>query len=339
MNVGAVGLPLDRPSLHAHSSGMRRLHRIILTVSLLQWPLFAQTNPHQAVRDALASENAGNFEPATASAKLAVDSGQLAGAELGRAYIILGVAEQGVGNLIDAQIAYEHALQILKGDPQHLEEYAAALENYAGYFTDLGQLEIAAPLWSKAFHLRQQMGAHTGLALALIHQAGVALSRKKIHEARDYLTRASDEMKLAHDLADGDVALFFEMKGWLGLAEGHPSEAVAGYGHALEICTRAYGEQHWLCGWDRLLCGKGYAQAGRFDIALDDMRKGLTVLEQTLGRRSPKYLAAQIAYSQVLDRVGSHAEAAQMRTSTEQARQDYFTRQCARCTIPVWAFR
>jgi tetratricopeptide (TPR) repeat protein len=318
---------------------MRRLHWILLTVSLVQWPLLAQTNPHQYLRDALTLENAGNFGPAAGSAKLAVDSGQLAGAELGRVYIVLGVAYQGVGNLIDAQIAYEHALQIFKGDPQHLEEYAAALENYAGYFTDLGQLEIAAPLWSKAFHLRQQMGDHTGLTLALIHQAGVALSRKKIKEARDYLKQASDEMKLAHGLVSGDLALFFETKGWLGLAEGHASEAEAGYGHALEICTRAYGEQHWLCGWDRLLRGKGYAQAGRLDIALDDMRKGLAVLEHALGRKSPKYLAAQIAYSQVLDRVGSHAEAAQMRTSVEQARKDYFTRQCAGCTIPVSAFR
>jgi tetratricopeptide (TPR) repeat protein len=318
---------------------MRRLRWILLTLSLLQRPLLSQTNPHQALRDALTLENTGNFEPAAATANLAIDTGQLAGTELGRAYIILGVAYQGVGNLIDAQIAYEHALQILKGDPEHLEEYAAALENYAGYFTDLGQLEIAAPLWSKAFHLRQRMGDPTALTLALIHQAGVALSRKKIHEARDYLKHASEEMKLAHDLVDGDVALFFETKGWLGLAEGHASEAVAAYGHALALCTRAYGEQHWLCGWDRLLRGKAYAQASRFDIALDDMRKGLAVLEQTLGRRSPKYLAAQIAYSQVLDRVGSHVEAAQMRTSTEQARKDYFTGQCAGCTIPVSAFR
>jgi tetratricopeptide (TPR) repeat protein len=318
---------------------MRYLRWILLTLSLLQRPLAAQTNPHQGLRAALTLENSGNFEPAAATAKLAIDTGQLAGAELGRAYIILGVAEQGVGNLVDAQIAYEHALNILKGDTEHLEEYAAALENYAGYFTDLGELEIAAPLWSKAFHLRQQMRDHTGLTLALIHQAGVALSRKKIHEARDYLKQASDEMKLAHDLVDGDVALFFETKGWLGLSEGHASEAVAGYGHALEICTRAYGEQHWLCGWDRLLRGKGYAQAGRFDVALDDMRKGLAVLEQSLGRRSVKYLAAQIAYSQVLDRVGSHAEAAQMRISVEQARKDYFTGQCAGCTIPVLAFR
>jgi len=66
---------------------------------------------------------------------------------------------------------------------------------------------------------------HPGLTLALIHEAGVALARKKIREAREYLKKASAEMKLAHDLMDGNVALFFETKGWLGLAEGQPSDA------------------------------------------------------------------------------------------------------------------
>jgi tetratricopeptide (TPR) repeat protein len=175
----------------------------------------------------LTLENQGNFGRAAKMGKLAIDSGQLAGAELGRAYIILGVAYQGEGSLIDAHIAYERAV-LLEGDPEHLEEYAAAMENYAGYYTDLGELEVAVPLWSKAFHLRQQIGDHTGLTLALIHQAGVALARTKISDAREYLKKASDEMKLAHDPMDGDVALFFETNGWLGLAERRPSEALGG---------------------------------------------------------------------------------------------------------------
>ena len=114
-------------------------------------PLWAQANPHQVLRDALNLENHGNFEPAAKIGKLAIDCGQLAGTELGRAYIILGVAYQGEGSLIDAQIAYERVVHILEGDPDHLEGYAAP-ENYAGYYTDLAQLEIAVRLWSKAFH-------------------------------------------------------------------------------------------------------------------------------------------------------------------------------------------
>lgn len=318
---------------------MRRLHWILLTLSVLHQPLSGQSNAHQTLRDALNLENRGNFEPAAKAAKLAIDSGQLDKPELGRACIILGVAYQGVGNLIDAQITYERALRILEGDAQHLEEYAAALENYAGYYTDLGQLEVAAPLWSKAFQLRQQIGDHTGLTLALVHQAGIALARKKNHEARDYLTKASNEMKLARDLMDGDAALFFETKGWLGLVEGEASAALAGYGHALEICTRAYGEQHWMCGWEHVLRGKAYAQSGNLNKALEDMGEGLAVLEHGLGRKNPKCFAAQIAYAQVLDQVGSHAEARQLRTSAEQAWKDYYGGQCVGCTITVSAFR
>jgi len=79
----------------------------------------AQANPHQVLRDALNLENQGNFGPAAKMGELAIDSGQLAGAELGRAYIILGVAYQGEGSLIDAQIAYERAVHILERDPEH----------------------------------------------------------------------------------------------------------------------------------------------------------------------------------------------------------------------------
>ena len=139
---------------------MIRLHSTLLNVSLLHMALWAQANPHEVLRDALNLENHENFEPAAKIGKLAIDCGQLAGTELGRAYIILGVAYQGEGSLIDAQIAYERVVHILEGDPDHLEEYAAALENYAGYYTDLAQLEIAVPHWPEAFHLRPRIGDH-----------------------------------------------------------------------------------------------------------------------------------------------------------------------------------
>src|SRR5215472_4803662 len=153
---------------------MRRLYWILLTLSLLPMPTFAQLNSHAALHDALELENRGSFETAVKVAKAAIDSGQLSGNELGRGYVILAVACQGAGDLANAQIAFEHALQILEHDREHPEDYASALENYAEFYSQLGRLDLAAPMWLKAFHLRQSTGDHTGTALSLARLAELA---------------------------------------------------------------------------------------------------------------------------------------------------------------------
>ncbi|HXW90489.1 MAG TPA: tetratricopeptide repeat protein [Terriglobales bacterium] len=318
---------------------MRHLHWTLLTLWLLYRPMLGQANPSTALHDALALENRGNFDSAAKVAKAAIDSRQLSGNELGRGYIILAVAWRGAGDLTDAQIAFEDALQVLEHDREHPEDYASALENYAGFYSELEQLDLAAPMYRKAFHLRQRIGDHTGTALSLTRLAELALARNRVREAHRYLQKASDEAKLASDLIDDDKAFFFETQGYLAIAEHHPPAAVAAYQRALKLVERSRGEQHWLAGWEHMLLGKAYAESGDFRSALADMQTGLTTLDHALGQKNPKYFAAELAYSRVLDQVGSHAEAAQVRAAAEKASKGYYGSQCAGCTINVAAFR
>jgi hypothetical protein len=323
---------------------MRHLHWILLTLWLLPVPTFGQLNPHAVLHDALVLENRGSFETATKAAKMAIDSHQLSGNELGRGYIILAVACQGAGNLANAQIAFEHALKILDHDREHPEDYASALENYAGFYSELGQLDVAAPMWRKAFHLRQRIGDHAGTALSLTRLAELALARNRVREAHQYLQKASNEAKASSDLIDSDFtdddkAFLFETQGWLASAEHHAPAAVEAFQHALELVERSRGEQHWLAGWEHMLLGKAYAESGDFRTALANMQTGLTILDHALGQRNPKYLAAELAYSRVLDQFGLHAKAAQIRAAAEQASKDYYGSQCVACTINVAAFR
>jgi tetratricopeptide (TPR) repeat protein len=318
---------------------MKRLRWTLLILWLLYRPMLGQTNPSAALHGALVLENRGSFETAAKVAKAAIDSRQLSTNELGRGYIILAVACQGQGDLANAQIGFEHALQVLEQDREHPEDYASALENYAGFYSDLGQLDVAAPMWRKAFDLRQKIGDHTGTALALIRLAEVALVRNRVREAHQYLQKASAEAKTSPDLLDDDKAFFFETQGWLAIAEHHPSAALAFYAQALELVERSRGSQHWLAGWERMLLGKAYAETGNFKSASANMETGLTILDHALGRNNPKYFAAELAYSLVLDRFGLHAQAAQMRAAGEKASKDYYGSQCVGCTISVAAFR
>jgi tetratricopeptide (TPR) repeat protein len=318
---------------------MRHLYFALLTLLLLHISTFAQLNQHAALHEALMLENRGSFETAAKIAKAAIDSGQLSGNELGRGYIILAVACQGAADLANAQIAFEHALQVLARDREHPEDYASALENYAGFYSDLGQLDVAAPMWQKALHLRQQIGDHMGTTLSLIRLAELALSRNRVREAHEYLQKASDEAEATPDLIDDDRALLFEAQGWLARAEHKTPAAITAYQHALALTERSRGEQHWLTGWESMLLGKAYAESGDFSSALANMQTGLTILDHTLGQKHPRYFTAELAYSRALDQSGLHAEAAQIRATAEKESKGYYDRQCAGCTIGIAALR
>jgi tetratricopeptide (TPR) repeat protein len=318
---------------------MKYLYWILLTLPLLHSPMLGQTNPSAELYDALILENRGNFDTAAKVAKAAIDSRRLSGYELGRGYIILAVACQGVGDLANAQIAFEHALQVLEHDREHVDDYASALENYAGFYSELGQLDVAAPMWKRALVLRQEIGDHPATALSFIRLAELALSRNRLREARQYLQKASDEAKAAPDLIDDDKALLFETQGWLAISEHHAPAAVAAYQNALQLLQRSRGAQHWLVGWEHMLLGRAYGESGDFTSASGHMQTGLTILGHTLGQKNPKYFAAELAYSRVLQQSGLRAEAAKMRAASEKASREYYGSQCAGCTINVLAFR
>src|SRR5580704_9585072 len=222
---------------------MRHQYWTLLTLLLLRISTFGQLNPHTALHDALVLENRGSFETAAKVAKAAIDSRQLSGNELGRGYIILAVACQGAGDLANAQIAFEHALQVLEHDREHLEDYASALENYAGFYRELGRLDVAAPMWRKALHLRQKLGDHTATALSLTRLAEFAVARNRIREARWYLREASNEAKASPDFNDDEKAFIFEIQGWLAIAEHQAPAAIAAYQQALQLVERSRGGQ------------------------------------------------------------------------------------------------
>jgi Tfp pilus assembly protein PilF len=321
-----------------HSEGMGHPKKTLLTLLLACSPLFSQINPEE-LHQAFVLEQQGQFDQVIAMTKPLTDSGQLTSIEIARACITLAVAHEGKGEIAEARNAFERALRILDHDPEHTTDYAAVLDNYAGLYNNAGQQDIAGQMWLKALHLRQQNGDHSGVTRSFMNLAGFALAQNRIREARKYIKQATEEKKQAHDLVDDDIAVLYETEAWLALAEGHASTAVAKYGRSLEIVKRTRGEQHWLTGWDYMLRGKAYAQSDDTQQALADMGKGLSILEHTLGDRNPKYFAAQFAYSQALDRAGSHTEAARLNEAAQRAMKTLYRDQCIGCTINIAAFR
>jgi tetratricopeptide (TPR) repeat protein len=300
--------------------------------------VFAQSHPQEQAQAAFALEQQGRFNDVIAILEPMMAGNQLAGADLGGASIMLGVAYEGAGNFVEAQRAFDRALRLLEHDPQHSSQYAAALANYGRLYTELNQLDAAESLWRQALQLRQQNGEHAPAVRSLIDLAGLALARNNVHEARDYLKAAAEEMKLARGLGDDDLAILSETRGWLALSEGHARAAIDEYQHALEICRRIHGEQHWLVGWEHMLVGKAYAQAGDLQHAESHMLQGLAILDRALGRKNPKYFVSENAYAQILDQAGAHEQAASIKSEADQASKEFYGAQCSGCTINKAAF-
>jgi tetratricopeptide (TPR) repeat protein len=318
---------------------MKPIEKVLLTVVLAGVQLLAQVNPAEPLHEAYVFEEHGQFDKAVAIAKELIDSGRVSGAELGKAWNVLGVVYTQQGKLLEAQNAFERSLQILGQEPQLVTDYAAALQNYGELYNDSGERAIAGKMWRKALDLLQQSGDHAGIARSLTYLAGLALAQNQVANARKYLQSVPEEMRLTHDLRDDDLAFIYETQAWLARAEGHFSAAIAGYQRSLELCKRVYGEGHWKTGWDYMLRGKAYALSGDIEKAFADMREGLGIMGQALGRENPRYFVAQIAYAAVLDQAGLKEQAAQWRAAAEQAQKDFYRSQCVGCTINVAAFR
>jgi tetratricopeptide (TPR) repeat protein len=304
--------------------------------------VFAQAKPHEQAQAAFALEQQGRFGEVIAILEPMISSNQVTGVDLASASIMLGVAYDGAGNVAEAQHAYDRALRLLEHDPQHSSQYAAALANYGRLYTEISQFDAAESVWRQALQLREQNGEHVEAARSLIDLAGLALARKNVPQARDYLKTASQETQVAQgarELLDDDLALLSETRGWLALSEGHAPAAIDEYQRALEICRRVHGGQHWLVGWEHMLVGKAYAQAGDLLQAQSHMLQGLAILERALGRKNPKYFVSEIAYARVLDRAGAREQAASLKSEAEQASKDFYHAQCAGCTINKSAFQ
>ena len=330
---------MDRLGFRAHSEGMKPIEKVLFTLVLAGAQLWAQANPQDPLHEAYVFEKQGQYDKAVAIAKELADSGRVSGVELGRAWNVLGVVYTQQGKLMEAQNAFERSLQIFGQEPQFVTDYAAALQNYGELYNDSGQRAIAGKMWRKALDLLRQSGDHAGIARSVTYLAGLALAQNQIANARKYLQSVAEEMKLTHDLSDDDLAFIYETQAWLrGPRDILPRRSRVINAH----WNFANGSTATTIG--RLggtTCSAARLMRSLADIekALVDMRDGLGIMEQALGRKNPRYFVAQIAYAAVLDQAGLREQAAQWRAAAEQAQKDFYRSQCVSCTINVAAFR
>jgi tetratricopeptide (TPR) repeat protein len=318
---------------------MRYAANLLLIPLLLLMKVSAETDTNQTIVRAYALEEQGHLAEAVALARPLVDSGTLQGRELGRAWIVLGLAYTDQGAFGVARHAYEQAISLLQPLPEGVHDYASALNNFGLLYRAMGQFEAASELRLKTLHVYEQIGDHSGIARACNNLASLALDQRDMKKAEKYLKRSAEEMRVATALDDDDVAAIYSMQAYFAGAKGNTQAAIAGYEHAMQIWKRAYKEDHPRTGWGYMLLGQAHANAGRIDEATREMQQGLAILDRTVGRRNLHYLEAEIAYSRLLDETGAHDAAARLRAADETSLKALRQTQCTGCTISIDALR
>ena len=300
-------------------------------------PTLSHVNSEQCLSQLAALEQKGRYAEVMEPLAQLIRSNALNERESGRAQLLLGIAYHQQGALVQAQSAYEKALHILSHSPEGTADHASALDNFARLSLDTGHPDTALRMETNALNEYEGLSDHADIARSYTTLASLEINRGHRREGKEYLSRALQEAGLTSGLDHDFYAAVSSAQGWLALLNKDTATAISAYAHAVESWSAAHGEQHMLTGWGYMLLGKSYAQAGQNDKGLEQMRKGLNILDQAVGSSDPKYLAAQISYSQVLDQSGQHDEAIRVKKSAQQALKRLSRDACADCTVSALA--
>jgi tetratricopeptide (TPR) repeat protein len=314
---------------------MKRLS-ILLAVATLVTPLArGENSPSQQLVDSLNLIKQAQFLPAINELEALTSANGLTRLEQGRAFTLLGYCYKENGRFEAAQRSYERAIALVENNSDARLDYANAMNNLADLYRDTNRLDQAKQAWQKSESAYSGIGDHSGVAGIAMNLAGIAIVQNHLGDAKKLIARAQEEFKLAEGMTDSEKGGMAVTEAWLADAHGHHDEALDDYQRALHAWQHAHGEAHPITGWGWVLLGRAEANVGRFDDARAFTQQGMSIIAKTEGESHPRYQAAQLLYSQVLDMSGSHAEAAVIRTSAEHSLSDVLGRQCTSCTVSV----
>ena len=318
---------------------MRSIYILVFLICGVSPALQGQQSPEQQLKQISAIEQAGRFSDVPPAVSQLIQSNPLSQDQLGRANLMLGIANQQRGAFRLAKSEFEQAAQILSKDSAHQGDYAAALDNLARIYLEMGQSDVAFSMEHKILALYGTLKDHGAAARSYVTLASLELNHGHAQQGKEYLSQALREAKHANNLDDDFAATISSTQAWLAQLNGDTGAAISGYERAVTLWTKSHGERHMLTGWGYMLLGKSYAQAGQDHSALESMRKGLSILTQTIGPGNPKYSAAELVYSQVLDHSGAHTDATHLRELAEKDLEEFNRNGCTDCSANVTGFQ
>jgi tetratricopeptide (TPR) repeat protein len=320
-----------------------RLRVWFLTLVFLAFPTlpaFAGTAEQAQLLQAQQLSNQGELaqvvrvlEPLVHSRPDALDD-----ASRGMAWNLLGSAHEDLGDYEQARQCYETAIHLLRTLSAAVSTYASALANLGFLEMSTDPLNAAATL-HKAKGFYAKAGDHAGLAEVATDLATLAIARNDTHAARGFVADAFREAEQVKDLGDSDRAAMYSVRGSLSARSHDFTAAVRDYQQSIDCWIRARGPAYYLVALDYTLQADAYRELGDYSKAKSDIAAALVLVEQTVGRNSPLYAAAELTDARLLRATGANAEASQKETVAKAALDGIRRRQCNGCSISAASLR
>jgi|HubBroStandDraft_2_1064218.scaffolds.fasta_scaffold225216_2 tetratricopeptide (TPR) repeat protein len=317
---------------------MNRVFFFLSLLSILSPALHSQAGIRQQLSDLLLLEKQGHYDQAIRSLQFLIDGNSL-GEEAGEAWTMLGFAYTQLGQFERAQKCDEQALEILKRDAPHSNDYATALSSFALLNNFTQGPEVSARLWTKALAVHTELGDHSGIAQDCAHLAASELERKHNKAGKKWLEQAIAEGELAKNMTDTEAIFLSDIHGWIANIEGDGKAELAAYQRSLELRQKSQGDNYPMTGWAYLYVGVAYADCRDWEQAMKNANTGLEILGRLLGRSSPQYFGAESLFAKVLDKKGLHDEASRIQKNAQQSMSTLLHEQCVGCTVSVASLR
>ena len=326
---------------------MKRLLFCVLLAIVSSASLITAQNPAQVPTQdpnaALASlpdlSQRGQLLQVIQTANSLLASNKLSPSDQGMAFIYLGYAYQQRGEFTQATASYEKALAVVNSDGQHQSDYAATLSTLATVYAQIGQADTAKHILLRAIHLFENDGDHAGAAMIWNDLANIAAERNSHREAHKDMERSIAESQLAHDMSLGEFAALATTQARIAELDGDPHTAISNYQHALDLWKQTNRDQQQRTAWLNVLLGGAYLQAGDIPNAREATTRGLSMLEASSGRDTPRYHLAELTYSKILDASGAHDQASTLRKQAQSSLDTSTDLQRAKSQISINALR
>jgi tetratricopeptide (TPR) repeat protein len=318
-------------------SRLQTIHIFLLSLLAAPW-LVAQSSTNHELHTANALRDRGEYQQALAILEPMVQSGGHDASDVGTAWVLLGNVYQDTGRYGDAQRALQNAISTFKNLGKEREE-ATAMDNLGSLYLAIGQPEMSKRLRLRALKVIEKSGDHADLARLYNNLAATALQRNDAKEGRKYIDRAFQEVKLAPEIGYDDLAAIFSNAGWLSMHDHNYKQALEHYDNARQFWVKQHGMNHPQTGWGYVLCGRARAFLGNAQQGLEDVRTGLSMIENSVGTHVSVYFASRLAYADVLFAAGSRKESKEVRDAALSSLQSFLRGKASESAISADAFR
>jgi tetratricopeptide (TPR) repeat protein len=218
----------------------------------------------------------------------------------GRVWSHLGSLYEEAGMYTQSEMAFLHAIRILKAPRLAPQDLASALDDLGTLYMVRGETKLAERLERQALTIRQSNQLTADLPRSFYHLATLSLREHRDENALDYARRAVAQLETEPGQgSDDEINARFA----LGLALcrlRQYSEAILATQNAMEVVRRSYRPDDFPTGFGSFLLGYVEWRSGNRAEAQNLMQSGEAAVEKQLGKRHPVTVSLLSQYERFL---------------------------------------